>query len=223
PDRDASRATGTCRARPALTYMRASNIASGPSKSAASHQHLSPSSSGYKPRLPRPALRRAFVCLRFVFLPITRLISWLRGLTGAGQPLHSQVAEGRPPSPTANMWSSSARLRGAAASARNPPITSARRSPPCRESCATMSRTCQGRRALYRADGRRDRLRGPGERCPHLACDFYVLAGADDESAHRRGRRADLAVPGSRVVRRRVGGNAEEAEAVHGALADLGR
>jgi hypothetical protein len=38
PDRETSRATGTCRARPALTYIRASSIASGPSKSAASHQ-----------------------------------------------------------------------------------------------------------------------------------------------------------------------------------------
>jgi hypothetical protein len=54
PDRETSRATGTCRARPALTYMRASNIASGPSKSAASHQHLSPSSSGYKPMWASP-------------------------------------------------------------------------------------------------------------------------------------------------------------------------
>ena len=38
-----------------------------------------------------------------------------------------------------------------------------------------------------------------------------------------RGGRADLAVPGARVVGRRVGGDAEEAEAVHRALADLGR
>jgi len=49
PDRETSKATGTCRARPAFTYISASNIASGPSKSAASHQNLSPSSSGYSP------------------------------------------------------------------------------------------------------------------------------------------------------------------------------
>ena len=40
--------------RPALTYMSASNMASGPSKSAASHQHRSPSSSGYRPMCTSP-------------------------------------------------------------------------------------------------------------------------------------------------------------------------
>ena len=54
PDLDTSSATGTWSARPALTYMRASNMASGPSKSAASHQHLSPSSSGYSPMWTSP-------------------------------------------------------------------------------------------------------------------------------------------------------------------------
>ena len=46
PERDTSSATGTPNARPALTYISASVSASCPSKSAASHQHLSPSSSG---------------------------------------------------------------------------------------------------------------------------------------------------------------------------------
>jgi hypothetical protein len=46
PERDTSSAAGTPKARPALTYISASVSASCPSKSAASHQHLSPSSSG---------------------------------------------------------------------------------------------------------------------------------------------------------------------------------
>ena len=54
PDRDTSKATGTCSARPALTYMKASNSASSLSKSAASQQHLSPSSSGYRPTWTSP-------------------------------------------------------------------------------------------------------------------------------------------------------------------------
>jgi hypothetical protein len=54
PDRDTSSATGTCSARPALTYMSASNIASGPSKSAASQQERSLSSSGYNPTCASP-------------------------------------------------------------------------------------------------------------------------------------------------------------------------
>src|SRR6516225_1379369 len=54
PDRDTSSATGTCSARAALTYISASTNASGPSKSAASHQHRSPSSSGYSPMCTSP-------------------------------------------------------------------------------------------------------------------------------------------------------------------------
>ncbi len=49
PDRDTSSAAGTCSALAAFRYISASIIASGPSKSAASHQQLSPSSSGYRP------------------------------------------------------------------------------------------------------------------------------------------------------------------------------
>jgi hypothetical protein len=49
PDRDTSSAAGTASARAALRYISASIIASGPSKSVASHQHRSPFSSGYRP------------------------------------------------------------------------------------------------------------------------------------------------------------------------------
>ena len=46
PDRDTSNAAGTLIARAAFRYDSASSMAAGPSKSAASHQHVSPSNSG---------------------------------------------------------------------------------------------------------------------------------------------------------------------------------
>jgi hypothetical protein len=46
PDRDTSNAAGTLTARAAFKYDSASSMAAGPSKSAASQRHVSPSSSG---------------------------------------------------------------------------------------------------------------------------------------------------------------------------------
>ncbi len=54
PDRDTSRPAGAPTARAAFKYASASNIAAGPSKSAASHQHRSPSSNGYSPKSSSP-------------------------------------------------------------------------------------------------------------------------------------------------------------------------
>jgi hypothetical protein len=54
PERDTSNAAGTDHALAAFRYARASSIAIGPSKSAASHQHRSPSSNGYSPTCASP-------------------------------------------------------------------------------------------------------------------------------------------------------------------------